>query len=47
MENADFLRGDFDTGFVEKIIRMKQLDVNVNIPGLGIELKREVVSNKS
>lgn len=27
MENADFLRGDFDTGFVEKIIRMKQLDV--------------------
>jgi acetyl/propionyl-CoA carboxylase alpha subunit len=47
MQNADFLRGDFDTGFVEKIIRMKQLDVNVNIPGLGIELKREVVSNKS
>jgi hypothetical protein len=27
MENADFLRGDFDTGFVEKIIRMKQLEM--------------------
>jgi acetyl-CoA carboxylase, biotin carboxylase subunit len=27
MENADFLRGDFDTGFVEKIIGMKQLDM--------------------
>jgi acetyl-CoA carboxylase biotin carboxylase subunit len=27
MENADFLRGDFDTGFVEKMIRMKQLEM--------------------
>jgi len=27
MENADFLRGEFDTGFVEKIIGMKQLDM--------------------
>ncbi|HZC35565.1 MAG TPA: acetyl-CoA carboxylase biotin carboxylase subunit [Chthoniobacterales bacterium] len=25
MENADFLRGDFDTGFVEKIIRTKSI----------------------
>jgi acetyl-CoA carboxylase, biotin carboxylase subunit len=27
MENADFLRGDFDTGFIEKMIRMKQLEM--------------------
>jgi acetyl-CoA carboxylase biotin carboxylase subunit len=27
MENADFLRGNFDTGFVEKMIRMKQLEM--------------------
>jgi acetyl-CoA carboxylase biotin carboxylase subunit len=27
MENADFLRGDFDTGFVEKIVGMKHLEV--------------------
>jgi acetyl-CoA carboxylase biotin carboxylase subunit len=27
MENADFLRGEFDTGFVEKIIGMKQLEM--------------------
>jgi acetyl-CoA carboxylase, biotin carboxylase subunit len=27
MENADFLRGDFDTGFVEKMIQMKQLEI--------------------
>jgi acetyl-CoA carboxylase, biotin carboxylase subunit len=27
MENADFVRGDFDTGFVEKLIRMKQLEM--------------------
>jgi acetyl-CoA carboxylase biotin carboxylase subunit len=27
MENADFLRGDFDTGFVDKMIRMKQLEL--------------------
>jgi acetyl-CoA carboxylase biotin carboxylase subunit len=27
MENADFIRGDFDTGFVEKTIRMKQLEM--------------------
>jgi acetyl-CoA carboxylase biotin carboxylase subunit len=27
MENADFMRGDFDTGFVEKMIRIKQLEV--------------------
>jgi acetyl-CoA carboxylase biotin carboxylase subunit len=25
MESADFVRGDFDTGFVEKIVGMKQL----------------------
>jgi acetyl-CoA carboxylase biotin carboxylase subunit len=27
MENADFLRGDFDTGFIDKMIRMKQLEM--------------------
>jgi acetyl-CoA carboxylase biotin carboxylase subunit len=27
MESADFLRGEFDTGFVEKIIGMKQLEM--------------------
>jgi acetyl-CoA carboxylase, biotin carboxylase subunit len=27
MENADFLRGDFDTSFVEKMVGMKQLEV--------------------
>jgi acetyl-CoA carboxylase biotin carboxylase subunit len=27
MKNADFLRGDFDTGFIEKMIRMKQLEM--------------------
>jgi acetyl-CoA carboxylase, biotin carboxylase subunit len=27
MENADFLRGDFDTGFVEKMVGMKHLEV--------------------